>query len=303
MFALTQNNFLKHEVDVNSSFDTENAHNNKNAKLQSLFITIGFHAILLLLFLYFVLKPPDPPLSDSGVYLNLGMVEVGSGDIQPEGTAKELHAPSPEASAASSQKKTEDILTQETDENVPVMQKKEDKKKNAPVVKTETKKTTPNKNPPVVAPPKPKALYPGTEANNSTSEGTGTVKGDQGKPNGNVKGTDYTGNPGFGGPGGGGPGGTGGTGNKPDIGMSGRKVIDWPTIIDNSQKTGRVVVNVKVDKAGNVVWAKATQKGSTTTDSYLFQLAEDAALKTKVNADPNAAEEQFGTFTYAFRVK
>jgi TonB family protein len=85
--------------------------------------------------------------------------------------------------------------------------------------------------------------------------------------------------------------------------MSGRKIIYFPSIIDNSQKTGKVVVNIKVDKQGNVTFAKATQKGSTTTDSYLFQLAEAAAMKTRVNADPDAAEEQFGTITYTFRVK
>jgi len=62
-------------------------------------------------------------------------------------------------------------------------------------------------------------------------------------------------------------------------------------------------VNIKVDKAGNVIFAKATKKGSTTTDNYLFQLAEDAAMKTMVNADPGAAEEQFGTITYTFKVK
>jgi outer membrane biosynthesis protein TonB len=299
MFALNQNNFLKHEVDVNPSFDFENTRKNRDARLKSILFTITFHAALLLLFLYFVLKPPFPPLSESGVFLNLGLVEVGSGNIQPQSTADQLQAPSPVASAPTSKQKNENILTQETKEDVPVVAKKEDKKKNNSEVKNETKNTTQQKNAPAETSPKPKAkaLYPGTQPNNSTSEGTGNVKGDQGKPTGDVNGTSYSGNPGMGNSG------PGGSGNGPFLGMSGRKIIFFPIIIDNSQKTGRVVVNIKVDKQGNVVWAKATQKGSTTTDSYLFQISEDAALKTKVNADASAAEEQFGTITYSFRVK
>ncbi|MEO5675460.1 MAG: hypothetical protein ABIQ74_12515 [Chitinophagales bacterium] len=301
MFALNQNNFLKHEVDVNPYFDADNAQKERKAKMQSMIVTIIFHGLLVLLFLYFVLKPPFPPLSESGVFLNLGLVEVGSGDIQPQGIADQLNAPYQVASAASSPKKSDDkILTQETTEDVPVIQKKDDQKKNNAEVKSTNPKssTTPAKKPAVESPPQPKAkaLYPGSKPNNSQSEGTGIVKGDQGKPNGDVNGTDYSGNPGLGN-------GPGGSGGGAQLGMSGRKIIYFPVISDNSQKTGRVVVNIKVDKEGRVVWAKATQKGSTTTDSYLFQLAENAALKTKVNADPSAAEEQFGTITYSFRVK
>ena len=87
------------------------------------------------------------------------------------------------------------------------------------------------------------------------------------------------------------------------LGMTGRRIISTPEIHDTTQKILRVVVAIQVDRLGNVVRAKATLKGSTTSDSSFFQLAEDAALKTKVNADPSSAEEQFGTITYSFRVK
>ncbi|MGB3075527.1 MAG: hypothetical protein WBB36_09410, partial [Chitinophagales bacterium] len=163
-----------------------------------------------------------------------------------------------------------------------------------PATTTKNNTAAPTPTPPK---PQPKALYPGSTVNNSTSEGTGNKTGDQGKPNGSPFGDSYEGNPGMGGPG------LGGDGGKAQLGMSGRKIIYFPSIIDNTQRTGKVVVNIKVDKTGNVTFAKATQKGSTTTDTYLFQLAEAAAMKTRVNADPDAAEEQFGTITYTFRVK
>jgi outer membrane biosynthesis protein TonB len=297
LFSLNPNNFLKHEVDVNPGFDSENSRRQRIAKLNSLWITIAFHALLLLLFLYIFLKPPFPPLSDSGVFVNLGIEEVGMGAVQPEGTAKELEVPSPEAASPSSQKNAEKIVTQDIDENVPAVVNKDDAKQQTQTVKAEQKPTSQSKknNPPAEVPPKPKALYPGSQPTVSTGEGTGATPGDQGQPGGDPRGTEYSGSPGIGGPG------KGGSGGSPQLGMSGRKIIYFPPIVDNSQKFGRVVVNIKVDKSGSVVFAKATQKGSTTTDAYLYQLAEQAAIKTKVNADPDAAEEQFGTITYTFK--
>lgn len=300
MESINTSNFLKHEVDINPSFDSENIRLEKRSRLYSLLSTVCIHAaLLLLLFLFFTLTPPDPPLSDQGVFLNIGFAEEGMGDIQPMGNAEELVAPVPDASSApDQQEKTNEVVTQETEEDIPVIQKKETPKKSNPVAtppdvtKSDAAKVTP-------APqnPKPKALYPGSSANNSSSEGTGSKTGDQGKPDGSPFGDSYDGNPGIGGPG------LGGDGGKAQLGMSGRKIIYFPAIIDNTQRTGKVVVNIKVDKAGTVTYAKATQKGSTTTDSYLFQLAETAAMQTRVNADPDAAEEQFGTITYTFRVK
>lgn len=299
MQVINSSNFLKHEVDIRPAFDAENLRLGRKSKYSSLLTTVFIHGIILLILLFFfTLTPPNPPLSDQGVFLNIGLVEEGMGNVQPMGTADELVAPSPQANqAVTQQEKSDNVVTQEIEENVPVIPKKETPKKTSPVT---TPGSNTNKNTPAIPnPPKPqpKALYPGSSANNSSSEGTGNKQGDQGKPNGSPFGDSYDGNPGIGGPG------LGGEGGKAQLGMSGRKIIYFPAIIDNSQRTGKVVVNIKVDKSGNVISAKATQKGSTTTDSYLFQLAEDAAMKTRVNADPDAAEEQFGTITYTFRVK
>lgn len=298
MVAINSGNFLKHEVDINPAFDAENLKHERQSKVNSAIITTLFYACLLLvLYFLFGLQPAFPPLSDQGVFLNIGLVDEGMGDVQPMGTAEELVVPAPAPGNPAPQQKANDVLTQETNEDVPVIPKKETPKKTAPTTSTTPKKVTNNPPVPVPPKPKPKALYPGNTSNNSTSEGTGNKSGDQGKPNGNPFGDSYEGNPGIGGPG------LGGSGGSAQLGMSGRKIIYYPSIIDNSQKTGKVVVNIKVDKQGNVTFAKATQKGSTTTDTYLFQLAEQAAMKTRVNADVNAAEEQFGTITYTFRVK
>lgn len=299
MQTINASNFLKHEVDINPSFDAENSRMAKKSRINSLLTTIGIHAaVFLVLFYFFTLTPPDPPLSNQGVFLNIGFDQEGMGDVQPMGSAEDLSAPVPDAAGAPmQQEKVSDVVTQETEEDVPAIQNKVATKKTNPV--STPPNTTKNSSTASATPPKPqpKALYPGSTANSSTGEGTGSKSGDQGKPDGSPFGDSYDGSPGLGGPG------LGGDGGKAQLGMSGRKIIYFPPIIDNTQRTGKVVVNIKVDKSGNVIFAKATQKGSTTTDSYLFQLAESAAMKTRVNADPNAAEEQFGTITYTFRVQ
>ena len=85
--------------------------------------------------------------------------------------------------------------------------------------------------------------------------------------------------------------------------LTGRKMVKRPTINDSSQKTGKVAVQVKVDRNGNVVYAKYTTKGSTTTDSYLIRLAEKAAKEAKFNSDFNASSEQVGTIYFTFKVQ
>ena len=297
--TISPSNFLKHEEDINPAFDIENSREAKRSKTQSLFITILFHVLLFVVFYFFIMKPPFPPLSEEGVFVNLGFAEIGSGKIQPQREATEVSEhPSPPAAAARSQPE-KNILTQQNEKDVPAMPSKPDPKQNVknqkPAVATATAKNNSSGNAPKTVTEAPKALYPGVR-NNSSSEGTGNVPGDMGQPTGDPQGTAYHGNPGTGNTG------NGGSGNA-ELGLAGRKFIYLPTIIDPSQKTGRVVVNIHVDRTGNVISAKATQMGSTTTDPYLFHLAEQAALKTKINADSQATEEQVGTITYIFSVK
>lgn len=142
----------------------------------------------------------------------------------------------------------------------------------------------------------------GSGSGNSNGNGPGNGQGNSspggnqgaqwGKPGGDPNGT-----------------GTGNNGNGPGSGdgmsydLKGRTWRQRPLVFDNSQKTGKVVVAIKVDKNGNVIYAKYQQKGSTTTDMQLIQLAEQGAMKAKFSDDPGADEEQFGTITFKFSVQ
>lgn len=84
-------------------------------------------------------------------------------------------------------------------------------------------------------------------------------------------------------------------------GLGGRGVLFTPSIEENSQRTGRVVVNVCVDKSGKVISAKYTQKGSTTSDASLKQISEESSRRFKFSASD--INEQCGTITFDYKVK
>ncbi|MDR1199236.1 MAG: TonB family protein [Prevotellaceae bacterium] len=74
----------------------------------------------------------------------------------------------------------------------------------------------------------------------------------------------------------------------------------FPKPAYNLQKSGKVVVEIRVDQSGAVTYAHATAKGSTLQDDTLWKAAEAAARRARFNVDKNAAPTQGGTITYIF---
>lgn len=89
--------------------------------------------------------------------------------------------------------------------------------------------------------------------------------------------------------------------NKISGGLGNRKVVYEPSIRDNSQKTGRVVMSICVNQAGIVEHASYTQKGSTTTDSKLIRKAKEAAERYKFNTSD--ITKQCGTVAFDFTIQ
>ncbi len=84
-------------------------------------------------------------------------------------------------------------------------------------------------------------------------------------------------------------------------GLTDRRVLFEPEVVDRSQKTGTVVVSICVNSRGDVVSQRFTQRGSTTTDKQLVDIAIDAASKYRF--ERGALDEQCGTVTFIFRVQ
>lgn len=277
----------------------------KNNSIKALLLSIGIHALLLLVLFLMVFKNPDPPLfaDNSGVEVNFGFSDEGMGEVQPltETNPASIKKTSTAASTEKVVKSTQaesKLVTQQTEE-APVL---EEKKTSKPVevrqpVKEEVKQPVVNEN----------ALYKKrTKSTTEQGEGETGKPGDQGikegsiysKVHGKVNGTGDHGT-GDGSEGNGG----GGTGKGYQFSLAGRRLMMAPAIDDRSQETGKVVVSITVDKNGNVTKAIPGARGSTTTNSMLYTKAREAALKAKFNANPEAAEEQNGTITFIFLVR
>ena len=84
-------------------------------------------------------------------------------------------------------------------------------------------------------------------------------------------------------------------------GLGTRKILYEPKIIENSQKRGKVVIKLCVDRFGNVIDPKFTQRGSTTTDSYLIKVALANVRKYKFSQ--SEIDKQCGSITIDFKVK
>ncbi|REJ83987.1 MAG: TonB family protein [Bacteroidetes bacterium] len=284
-----------------------------NIRSRSIIISVAVHAAIFLILLFAVMKTSIPPFPESGggggVLVNIGYMDMAAGDIQPM-SDNNIFEPIPlKTSAANSE---ENFATQDL-EDAPISRPNKPEKKNevkkvitdVTPAKTEQKKTEP------VRTADARSLYPG-KTNNSRSQGTGTGVGDQGDPLGDPNSL-YTGRNGSGGGSGGGSGTGTGIGEGPGSGagrgggvsfdLRGREMIRKPQINDRSQETGKVVVEITVNKDGNVVTAVPGGRGSTTTSSYLNELAKEAAMKAKFNPSPEGADIQKGTITFIFVVQ
>ncbi len=136
-----------------------------------------------------------------------------------------------------------------------------------------------------------RALYPGrSDTESGESEGETQGEGNQGRETGSPESDNYANvdSKGMGGI---------------DFSLQGRNPESLPKPDYNYQVEGKVVVEITVDKQGNVTKATAGAKGSTTLDAKLRKAAKKAALKAKFDRKPDAPAYQKGTITYYFRLQ
>lgn len=102
---------------------------------------------------------------------------------------------------------------------------------------------------------------------------------------------------------GGGSGGGSGTGTGVSIGggLSGRRVVGRPNMADNSQKQGKVNVEICVNSNGDVIRADYTLRESTTNDSELRNKAIAWARQHKFA--PSNNEQECGTILFNFQLQ
>ena len=235
-------------------------------KLIGLIVSIVAHGLLILCLLLMGLRYPDPPPPELGV-------EMDMGEFSDVGTDSEHAAEGGEDLSSESSYANDDNneLTQQS-EDVPLTSKKtpsptKNKKKPKDNVKPQSEETKIDQN----------ALFTKGRVKKGSGGSTGVGEGS--------------------GKGSGGEG--GGSGISFSLAGRGSKSLPGPTA--TSPENGNIVVEIRVDQEGNVVFAKAVWKGSTLTDTNLWRRCEQAAKKSKFTAKPDAPELDPGTITYIFR--
>lgn len=253
--------------------------------------------LLLLIFgiLNYGLTYLDPP-EEYGVAINFGDSNMGSGEpvVNSKKTAvKEVQKKEEVVDAVKEIPKEaikEDLITDDTSKEVPVVKKVAKKKKDPvkEIVKKEVKSVKKLK-------PKPskeiqdalnKLLKGNSNTGNPAGEGEDAIEGVKVKNDGDATSSKYYGNT--------------GSGSNGDYNLAGRKALSKPKEQPDCQEEGTVVVRITVNKNGEVIKAEPGVKGSTNTAACLLKPAKEAALKTKWNSDSNAPAFQVGTIIYKF---
>ncbi len=246
-----------------------------NAQLKSGIATavIVLLAMLLMSLNIFAYEPPDPPIPEEGVEVNLGDSDFGQGD-SPE--------PASEAANYAPPASQQQVVTQRTEQTVSVPSSPNPGNITNPAAEqqpvVENKEPEINKN----------ALFPGkrNQTSGGGSQGVSTGQGNQGNPNGTPTSNNYSGN-------------GGGNGN---YSLHGRTAVVLPKPEYNSNQQGKIVVRIWVDQQGRVVRVEAPYQGSPTTTGRLVDQAKTAAKRARFNASTTAPEEQIGTITYIFKI-
>lgn len=252
---------------------------NKKDKRKAWAITIVFHVILLLIFLFVGLSQPVPLPEEAGATIEFGWDTQAGGDAIAE-VVSEIPEPVEEEPVKNEPTVTEEIIEEDvaTDEasEVAVTPAKEEKPKKP---KEEPKPTVSDK------------------LSNAMNNAWNAPAG--GGSQGENEGLGNEGNP-DGGPGKGALGGGGGSWELSGRSMSG----GYGSKITDTREEGIVVLNIWVDRQGNVTRVQPNLKESNTTSQYLINLARtDVMNNFKFNASAGANVEQKGKVRFVFQLK
>jgi hypothetical protein len=261
---------------------------------KALIISTVTMAVLILISYFFVMGMPfkqEDLVGTGGLVVNYGTSEEGMGedymsvedpsvDPNANNTAPDNVSTTP-SETPSAQSSDKSVVTQDA-EDAPVVASKPTKTTNTPVQSTENKPSTPAVN--------QNALYKGKKSTGTgTGDGTTTTPGNQGSPDGDPLSPNY---------------GAGGSGfGNVNLSLVRRQFVNFPRIEDDGQSSGKIAVEIRVDRNGEVIYARAGAKGTTLSDLKLWQKCERAVLGARLNQLESAPEVQQGVVVFNFKVR
>ncbi len=265
--------------------------NQKRDRNRALIGTVAFHALLVVCFLLFGLSTPLPLPEEHGVLVSLGYIDEGRGEAQPLAAPQ----PVPQSPPSTPAQEPDRTVTQDTYESVALPEEVSDQDTSEDLPESERHDPTPIPEEAVEelieeepAPQvDPRALFPGRDQQSTDRQDQGETDGtgDQGRPEGAIGADHYNG---------------AGPGDGIEYSLTGRSANYLPLPEYTTLATGRVVVQITVNRQGQVIRATAGARGTTTTDRTLQWQAEQAARRARFDLKADAPEEQTGTITYNF---
>lgn len=260
-------------------------------------------AVILILIVFIVgPKYMDPP-EEYGVAVNFGTTDFGSGNVQPKKPIKsepldineQPNVQESQPEPAKPQVNTEKVLTEDNAEEIAMKkQKAAEAKKIAEAeakAKAEEARIEKERKEQEAKKKKLDDLIGGigkSDGSESGSEGDDDKAGDKGQIDGDPYAPSYFGKPGSG---------SGGLG----YGLNGRGKPTKSKVVPDCDEEGKVVVEIHVNKNGNVVNAIPGKRG-TTGQICLYDAAKKTALSYKWPADSKAPSKQVGFVVVNFSV-
>jgi outer membrane biosynthesis protein TonB len=289
-------------------------------KRKSFTLTSILLSIMLIVLFYIGLNYLDPP-PESGISVNFGTTNFGSGRIQPKEKIKSQPVNKPEPVEEQqveeqevqpqeevveedvTEKATEKVLTQDSEESIKIKQQEEAKRKAeeaAKKAKAEAERIEREKREAEEKARKEKEdkkkklddLMGGLNKSDGTAtggEGDDKLPGDKGQIDGNPYASSYYGTPGSG---------SGGSG----YGLKGRSLANSGKVPQECNEEGRVVVKIEVDRSGKVISAVPGIKGTTNNHPCLLKPAKETAFKHRWNPDSKAPARQIGFVVVNFKL-
>ena len=263
-------------------------------------VVVHLLLVLFLILVSFKVRPTMPVEVEEGLLVNFGFDETGQGLFEPAPAAEAL----PPEPAAAEVEGDDAVLTQDFEE-APVVKKVEptaEELKRREEAAAERKRIEAENAERIRREEEQRRIdqinnrtrnafgNAGNVGESGTSEGIAGGEGNQGVETGSPGARNY------------GPGGGVGDG-APSYRLGDRRVQSLPVPRYDNQTEGVVVVEISVDRKGNVTKAVPGVKGSTTLDEYLLREARDAAMKAKFDSNDNAPLLQKGTITYNFKLR
>lgn len=243
-------------------------------------VTVLFHVLLTILFLFFGLKQPNPLPEEMGIEIamaNFGTSESGSGQTETPDPGSQQSAA---AAAPSPSEDTPDEVA--TQDDSPIAQPKPEKPKPKPKPKEDPKPKPEKPAEPTISDPLKQALSQWGQGGGQPGQGESQQPGNQGVPDGVQSGV--------------------GTfhGDGWSVSLGGRGLMKGPNISDKPSESGRVVLDIFVDRQGKVTRVAFNLAKSTTTSQTLFNIAKKAAMQCTFTPNPSGAAEQKGEMSFTF---